>query len=224
MVLNSIGPNENPMHVDLDRCDFFVHVHDLPLNKMNLGIATIIGNSLGRFRDMEMDDTGRAWGTTLRIRVSLDVTAPLKRALRLCTTRGEEHLVSLTYERLQNFCYLCGVLGHISKYCEVHFEDGFEDPGDDTPYGPWLRAPVPTRAPIRQQKPMSLSNSRNRVMPKPARGKDIFENFELSKGSDISPLSQAARRGKERVCSLEPTEKSDDEHNSNVDCPRLNPE
>ncbi|KAL0427901.1 UNVERIFIED_CONTAM: hypothetical protein Slati_2964900 [Sesamum latifolium] len=71
---------------------------------------------------------------------------------------------------------------------------------------------------------MSLSNSRDRDMAKPARGKDIFGNFELSKGSEISPLSQAARRGKERICSSEPTEKSDEEINSNVDCPRLNPE
>ncbi|KAL0374983.1 UNVERIFIED_CONTAM: hypothetical protein Sradi_3414000 [Sesamum radiatum] len=120
-----------------------------------ISMATIIGNSLGRFRDMEMDGTSRAWGTTLRFRVSLDVMAPLKH--------------------------------------------GFEDPSDHTPYGPWLYAPVPTRTPIRTQKPMSLSNSHNRDMPKPARGKEIFGNFELSKGSETSPLSQTAR--KERIIS-----------------------
>ncbi|KAL0449153.1 UNVERIFIED_CONTAM: LINE-1 retrotransposable element O protein [Sesamum latifolium] len=31
-------------------------------------------------------------------------------------------------------------IGHISKYCDVHFTEGFVDPGDDLPYGPWLRA------------------------------------------------------------------------------------
>ncbi|KAL0329374.1 UNVERIFIED_CONTAM: hypothetical protein Sradi_4924100 [Sesamum radiatum] len=30
---------------------------------------------------------------------------------------GEEHVVTFTYERLPNFSYLCGCLGHIPKYC-----------------------------------------------------------------------------------------------------------
>ncbi|KAL0362330.1 UNVERIFIED_CONTAM: hypothetical protein Scaly_1188200 [Sesamum calycinum] len=34
--------------MDLDWCDFVVHVHDLPLSKMNLGVATTIGNHLLR--------------------------------------------------------------------------------------------------------------------------------------------------------------------------------
>ncbi|KAL0411827.1 UNVERIFIED_CONTAM: hypothetical protein Slati_3772400 [Sesamum latifolium] len=63
VILSMIQVHENPMHVDLDWCDFHVHVHDLPLSKMNLGIATSIGNRLGRFKDMDMDDLG-CWGAT----------------------------------------------------------------------------------------------------------------------------------------------------------------
>ncbi|KAL0303028.1 UNVERIFIED_CONTAM: hypothetical protein Sradi_6170900 [Sesamum radiatum] len=109
---------------------------------MNVGVATFIGNHLGKFKDMEMDERGCSWGATLRIRVSLNVNAPLKRALKITTPLGSEHLVSFTYERLPNFCYLCGRLGHIGKYCELAFCEGFVDPGNDTPYGPWLRAPA----------------------------------------------------------------------------------
>ncbi|KAL0406524.1 UNVERIFIED_CONTAM: hypothetical protein Slati_3966300 [Sesamum latifolium] len=68
LILNSIGVDDNPMQVDLNRCDFYVHIHDLPLSRMNLGVATIIGNQLGIFRDMEMDEAGRSWGSSLRIR------------------------------------------------------------------------------------------------------------------------------------------------------------
>ncbi|KAL0430867.1 UNVERIFIED_CONTAM: hypothetical protein Sradi_0712700 [Sesamum radiatum] len=68
------------MRVDLDWCDFFVHVHDLPLSMMNLGVATVIGNKLGKFRDVEMDELGCSWGATLRIWVALNVNVPLKRA------------------------------------------------------------------------------------------------------------------------------------------------
>ncbi|KAL0439195.1 UNVERIFIED_CONTAM: hypothetical protein Slati_2402500 [Sesamum latifolium] len=55
---------------------------------------------------MDMEESRRAWGASLRIRVAINVTNPLIRALRVRTTLGDALLVSFTYERLQNFCYL----------------------------------------------------------------------------------------------------------------------
>ncbi|KAL0439063.1 UNVERIFIED_CONTAM: hypothetical protein Slati_2389300 [Sesamum latifolium] len=92
-----------------------------------------------------MDKSRCSWGSTLRIRVALNVNAPLKRALKFSSGGGEELLVHLTYERLSNFCYLCGKLGHIGKYCELHFASDFMDPGSDSSYGPWLWASVQPR-------------------------------------------------------------------------------
>ncbi|KAL0379070.1 UNVERIFIED_CONTAM: hypothetical protein Sradi_3212500 [Sesamum radiatum] len=100
LILNGVGINENPLNVDLDWCEFHVHVHDLPLSKMNFGIASSIGNSLDPFRDMEMDDAGRAWGDSLQIRVAINVTQALIRALRVSTPQWDELVVSFTYERL----------------------------------------------------------------------------------------------------------------------------
>ncbi|KAL0361474.1 UNVERIFIED_CONTAM: hypothetical protein Sradi_3831900 [Sesamum radiatum] len=130
--------------MDLNWCDFHVLVYKLSLNKMNLGIVTHIGNRLSKFREMDMDDTGCAWSTVLRMRVSLEVNLPMKIALQIRTMLGEAHMVTFSYERLTNFCYLYGRLGHISKFCELQFNEGFIDPGMDTPYCPWLRAPFPT--------------------------------------------------------------------------------
>ncbi|KAL0392686.1 UNVERIFIED_CONTAM: hypothetical protein Sradi_2491400 [Sesamum radiatum] len=58
--------------MDLNWCKFYVHVHDLPMSRMNLGIATFIGNKLGKFHDSEMDSAGCAWGATLRMNVTID--------------------------------------------------------------------------------------------------------------------------------------------------------
>ncbi|KAL0405166.1 UNVERIFIED_CONTAM: hypothetical protein Slati_3830500 [Sesamum latifolium] len=66
-------------------------------------------------------------------------------ALKIRSTSGEELLVRFTYERLPNFRFLCGRLGHIDKYCAVRFEEGYCKLGEAAPYGPWMRAPVPTR-------------------------------------------------------------------------------
>ncbi|KAK4415504.1 hypothetical protein Salat_2657800 [Sesamum alatum] len=61
LILNSMGVGENPLQVDLNWCEFYVHIHDLPLSKMNLGTAMLIRNRLGRFRDMEMEESGHSW-------------------------------------------------------------------------------------------------------------------------------------------------------------------
>ncbi|KAK4430657.1 hypothetical protein Salat_1366400 [Sesamum alatum] len=140
LVLKAISAEENPMNVNLDWCDFFVHAHDLPIGKMTKPIAQFIGNQIGIFKDVDMDDTGGSWGATLRIRVSLDVTKPLLRVLKIRTPFGNEQLITFTLERLPNFCYLCGCLGHLSKFFPRRFDDDFVDPGEDTPYGAWLCA------------------------------------------------------------------------------------
>ncbi|KAK4438321.1 hypothetical protein Salat_0166400, partial [Sesamum alatum] len=161
IILNEIREHENPLRVNLDWCDFHVHVHELPLSMMNLGVATLLGNRIGWFRDLDMDDSGCAWGATLCLCVAINVSRPLSRAIPICSAVGDELLVHLTYERLPNFCYLCGKLGHIAKYYELQFEDGFVDPGPEAPYGPWLRAPLPNqgRKFSQPQEPMGTSRS-----------------------------------------------------------------
>ncbi|KAK4434325.1 hypothetical protein Salat_0595300 [Sesamum alatum] len=113
---------------------------------MTKEVAIWIGNKIGRFVDVDLDANGYVWGASIRIRVAIDITKPLRRALKIRTVLGDEQLVTFTYERLPNFCYLCGRLGHISRSCELQLMDDFIDPGSNTPYGTWLRAPPPSAA------------------------------------------------------------------------------
>ncbi|KAG8366054.1 hypothetical protein BUALT_Bualt17G0036100 [Buddleja alternifolia] len=77
----------------------------------------------------------------------MDVTKPLYRFMILQSPDGPEVKVTFAYEKFANFCYLCGKLAHLSDSCELRYEDGFEDPGNDIPYTPDLRAPPPRRFP-----------------------------------------------------------------------------
>ncbi|KAL0347854.1 UNVERIFIED_CONTAM: hypothetical protein Scaly_1801400 [Sesamum calycinum] len=113
---------------------------------MNLRIVTLVGNCLGHFRELEMDETDCSWGSTLRVWVSLDVNLLLKRSLKIQSTSGDELLVHFSYERLPNLCYICGHLGHIAKYCELQFGNDFIDPRENPPYRPWLHTVVLMRA------------------------------------------------------------------------------
>ncbi|KAK4412450.1 hypothetical protein Salat_2892100 [Sesamum alatum] len=124
--------------------NFHVHIHDLPLSRMAKEIAAFIGNQLGMFRDVELDKGGQGWGSSLCIRVSLDVNKHLKRIMKMHSVMGNESVISFTYERLPNFCYWCGRLGHITKLCDSQYEEGFNDKQEHLPFGPWLQASTPS--------------------------------------------------------------------------------
>ncbi|KAL0370752.1 UNVERIFIED_CONTAM: hypothetical protein Sangu_0393300 [Sesamum angustifolium] len=183
---------DNPNLVDLSWCDFRIHIHGLPLGKMTRDLATFIGNNLGKFKEVDLDSNGEVWGSSVRIRASVDITKPLKRALKIRTVLGDEQLVTFTYERLPNFCYLCGVMGHLSCQCEVQLQEGFCDPGEHAPYGDWLRAaaPVSFRGRIGVNGNLSSTSSTScpsfvsssflqsqSEPPPPRRGSSIFGSF-----------------------------------------------
>ncbi|KAL0427101.1 UNVERIFIED_CONTAM: hypothetical protein Slati_2884900 [Sesamum latifolium] len=76
LVLSSIDMNENPQEVSLDYAELHINVHGLPLSKISKVIVVFIGNHLGRFVDVDMDNVGHVWGSHMRIQVSIDVSKP----------------------------------------------------------------------------------------------------------------------------------------------------
>ncbi|KAK4430910.1 hypothetical protein Salat_0852900 [Sesamum alatum] len=58
LVLAPVESLENPALVDLNRCEFHIHIHGLPIGKMTQEGVTWIGNRLGKLIEMEMDSNG----------------------------------------------------------------------------------------------------------------------------------------------------------------------
>ncbi|KAL0434851.1 UNVERIFIED_CONTAM: hypothetical protein Sradi_0193000 [Sesamum radiatum] len=144
MVLAPVEASDDPKLVDLTFCDFHIHIHGLPMGKMTKEVASFVGNRLGKFREVDLDSSREVWGSSVRIRAAINITKPLKRALKIRTVLRDEQLVTFTYKRLPNICYLCGCLGHISRHCELQLQEGYCDLGENTPYGNWLRAVTPS--------------------------------------------------------------------------------
>ncbi|KAG8387795.1 hypothetical protein BUALT_Bualt02G0058300 [Buddleja alternifolia] len=145
LVLKIIKDNEDPETTNLDWNDMSVHIHGLSLGKMTRGIAAFIGDSIGQFRDMDLAESGGQWGSSLKIGVGINITKPLPRFMMIKSLSGDEVQVTFSYEKLGHFCYLCGVPGHVGNFCELRYSDSFIDPGLETPFGPWLRAPTRRR-------------------------------------------------------------------------------
>ncbi|KAK2637677.1 hypothetical protein Ddye_025472 [Dipteronia dyeriana] len=77
----------------------------------------------------------------MKVKVSLDISKPLKRWLRLKLSKSDEvTMVSLKYERLPEFCYACGRIGHGMKECLDEEARKVALDGSTTKFGCWLKA------------------------------------------------------------------------------------
>lgn len=85
----------------------------------------------------------RLWDKCIRFRVTIRVDKPLQRGLFVSTEAGSRSWVYFRYEKLPEFCYWCGFLGHSEKDCSER--DGVGEVAH-WPYDPLLRAsPARTR-------------------------------------------------------------------------------
>ncbi|KAK3225745.1 hypothetical protein Dsin_005607 [Dipteronia sinensis] len=138
--------------------EFWIQIHDIPIICMNRRIARWLAEQIGRVIEIPADSR-ECWGKFMRVKVQLDITKPLKQWLRLKLDKSENIVVvALKYERLPDFCYACGRIGHITKDCTDEEAKKMALDGLTTKYGLWLKAHVPEKMRSRFQGPFSGSS------------------------------------------------------------------
>ncbi|KAK6119836.1 hypothetical protein DH2020_046431 [Rehmannia glutinosa] len=126
---------QHPRDITFDKIDIWVQLHNLPLAFMNKKVIESIGGKVGKLVEVDEGDGGNYWGKFARIRVTLEMDKPLKKCISVKVEDAEEILVILVYERLPDFCYACGCIGHVVKDCT---REGVDK--DDLTFGPCLKA------------------------------------------------------------------------------------
>uniref|UniRef100_A0A803Q9W4 Reverse transcriptase domain-containing protein n=1 Tax=Cannabis sativa TaxID=3483 RepID=A0A803Q9W4_CANSA len=110
-------------------------------------LAKVIGNLLGTYIDVHEDslNEGLGWGPFLRIRIGIDVSQPILRGQTVTFPwMSDELWLDYRYERLPDFFYECGIIGHVFDKCPSFLEKLDEGKEPDLPYGPWLEgSPLP---------------------------------------------------------------------------------
>ncbi|CAN0903403.1 hypothetical protein LINGRAHAP2_LOCUS22534 [Linum grandiflorum] len=122
LVLHELKPDKDPQTVSLRSANFWIQIHDVPAHFYSRAVGWLIGDAIGQFVSYNDEFTYDIMDPVMRLKIPLDVLQPLKIERKLKKPDFETAVCPLTYEKLPNFCSICGHLGHIDHQCEVHFQ------------------------------------------------------------------------------------------------------
>lgn len=136
LIVMELDETKRVKDLEFSHIPVWIRVFDLPMGLMNGRTGRLIGDKVGSFLDVDTDEDGLAVGNYLRIKVMIDVRKPLFRGVMMEAGQGEQPFwCNFKYEFLPNFCYSCGLLGHVEKECDKKI---WRDV--DPQFGDWLRA------------------------------------------------------------------------------------
>lgn len=93
-----------------------MQIHNLPLAAMSQEVGLQVGRRLGVVHEVDVDREGLGWGRCLWVRVDIELSKPLMRG-KMLSIGGKKTWLPFKYERLQNFCFKCGIVEHVEKEC-----------------------------------------------------------------------------------------------------------
>ncbi|KAJ1420369.1 Zinc knuckle CX2CX4HX4C, partial [Sesbania bispinosa] len=95
-------------------------------------------------RGIEIDDVGLATtldrGSFVKVLVEMNINHPLKAGINVGSNKDGIHWIDFQYEKLPQFCYSCGLVGHAEEFCSNKNDQEANGESEDKLVGPWLRA------------------------------------------------------------------------------------
>lgn len=191
LVIARMKDGDVPRSVRLNSLDLWVQIHDLRAGFMTEKIVKEVGNYIGCFVESCPRNFTGVWKEYLRVRVTIDLSKPLKRRMKIRKAGDGWEWIMFKYENVPTFCFICGLLGHSEKYCSILFEK----PEDEIikPYGVWMRAPLrrPTKLiGAKWLREGSSESGRNFTGGEEHKVEDEDESVTKNQGSDKQGESQ----------------------------------
>ncbi|XP_012851564.1 PREDICTED: uncharacterized protein LOC105971262 [Erythranthe guttata] len=177
-LLQDLEPDSDPTTMDIYLMNIIIRIHNLPISKRTVPMVNQIGSKVGDVVEI-LNSKQLEFHQYVRVKVRIDVNKCLKRGMNLHNLDGTKNWIAFTYERLPNFCFLCGLIGHAENRCPIRYEDNFIDPGEQLPYGMWMKATsLPesdhSRVPLKSVNEKSIGGTDFLAQPT-QRGTNIFQ-------------------------------------------------
>uniref|UniRef100_A0A803PTS4 Zinc knuckle CX2CX4HX4C domain-containing protein n=1 Tax=Cannabis sativa TaxID=3483 RepID=A0A803PTS4_CANSA len=139
LIISRMKEELNPRCLTLNTLDVWVQLHDLKTGFMTSTVLKAVGNYVGVFVESCPKNFLGVWHDYMRIRVTIDLSKPLKRRMRIHKTGDDWIWITFKYENIPTFCFICGILGHSEQFCPKLFETLEHE--ITKPYGEWMKAP-----------------------------------------------------------------------------------
>lgn len=139
LVMSRLKDGENPRCVELNSMDLWVQIYDLKAGFMTERIVQEIGNYVGNFVASAPTNFTGVWRDYLCVRVTIDITKPLKCKMKIRSAGGDWFWISFKYENVPTFCFIYGIVGHSENFCSKLFVLPASE--IEKPYEEFMRAP-----------------------------------------------------------------------------------
>lgn len=193
VILEEPKVDQRISELKFNKMTFWLRLINLPVGFQNRYAAELIGNKIGEFIEVDYDKDRLHWGDTMRIRVRIDISNPLPRGFMLKAEGIEgDCWVTIRYERLPEFCFHCGCIGHMAKECSDMLGKN-DQTGSDMEFGGWLRFQGP-RSMRRQGSPSKNAykeegnDGKQKGGTDNHNGEDMDEEVGLDQMETIDPL------------------------------------
>lgn len=140
LLLQPLAVDTPAAEIEFRWAPFWVQAHGLPPEKLTKSNGEMIGQKFGRLVRVEAHTEGLLlYRSFLRIRMEIDVTRPLPKGFFL-KRKGDcletvDLWISFKYEKLADFCYDCGRIGHVNSMCKFVSREEAQAAG----FGPDMR-------------------------------------------------------------------------------------
>ncbi|XP_060974011.1 uncharacterized protein LOC133039194 [Cannabis sativa] len=140
LLIERLEPGGNPRTIDINTLDMWVQIHDLRTGFKTEWAIREAARYIGQYVESDPNNFQGVWRDYLRVRVRVNVNAPLKRRMKIRSRNGEAFYAYFKYERVPTFCFICGVMGHAERFCEKIYDTPIEN--IVKPYSIEMKAPT----------------------------------------------------------------------------------
>ncbi|PIM99691.1 hypothetical protein CDL12_27810 [Handroanthus impetiginosus] len=102
-----------------DVTEFWVQASNILVKCMTEDTTRGIGDEIGSFVSTHIGSERLKWHEFLRIHILMSLNKPLAQSALFQINLSHFLHIQLWYERLVDFCYLCGLLDHKKETCDL---------------------------------------------------------------------------------------------------------